>query len=63
MRVQPDEGFSLSVESKVPGQEISLETVEMEYVYGSALTELPFSAYETVLIDLMEGDRYFVQPR
>jgi len=56
MRVQPDEGFSLSVESKVPGQEISLQTVEMEYAYGSALTELPFSAYETVLIDLMEGD-------
>ena len=56
MRVQPDEGFSLSVESKVPGQEISLQTVEMEYAYGSALNELPFSAYETVLIDLMEGD-------
>ena len=56
MRVQPDEGFSLSVESKVPGQEIALQTVEMEYAYGSALNELPFSAYETVLIDLMEGD-------
>jgi glucose-6-phosphate 1-dehydrogenase len=56
MRVQPDEGFSLSVESKVPGQEISLQTVEMEYAYGSTLNELPFSAYETVLIDLMEGD-------
>jgi glucose-6-phosphate 1-dehydrogenase len=28
----------------------------MDYSYGGTLKELPFSAYETVLVDAMEGD-------
>ncbi len=28
----------------------------MSYSYGGTLHELPFSAYETVLVDVMEGD-------
>jgi glucose-6-phosphate 1-dehydrogenase len=56
LRVQPDEGFSLRIESKVPGQEVALQPVYMDYSYGSSLRELPFSAYETVLVDVMQGD-------
>jgi glucose-6-phosphate 1-dehydrogenase len=56
LRVQPDEGFSLRIESKVPGQGLALEQVAMDYSYGGTLKELPFSAYETVLVDAMEGD-------
>ena len=56
LRVQPDEGFSLLIESKVPGQGLSLQQVAMDYAYGTTLRELPFSAYETVLLDAMEGD-------
>ncbi len=56
LRVQPDEGFSLQIESKVPGQGLALQQVAMDYAYGSTLKELPFSAYETVLVDAMEGD-------
>jgi len=56
LRVQPDEGFSLRIESKVPGHEVALQPVAMDYSYGSTLHELPFSAYETVLVDVMEGD-------
>jgi glucose-6-phosphate 1-dehydrogenase len=58
LRVQPDEGFSLHIQSKVPGRELELglQEVEMDYHYGSSLRELPFSAYETVLVDAMEGD-------
>jgi glucose-6-phosphate 1-dehydrogenase len=56
LRVQPDEGFSLRIESKAPGQGLTLQQVAMDYSYGSTLKELPFSAYETVLVDAMEGD-------
>ncbi len=56
LRVQPDEGFSLRIESKVPGQDVALRPVYMDYSYGSSLRELPFSAYETVLVDAMQGD-------
>ncbi|HEY5386817.1 MAG TPA: glucose-6-phosphate dehydrogenase [Thermoleophilia bacterium] len=56
LRVQPDEGFSLSIESKRPGHAVALQPVAMDYSYGTTLNELPFSAYETVLVDAMEGD-------
>jgi glucose-6-phosphate 1-dehydrogenase len=56
LRVQPDEGFSLRIESKHPGHGSELKGVSMDYFYGSTLAELPFSAYETVLVDAMEGD-------
>jgi glucose-6-phosphate 1-dehydrogenase len=56
LRVHPDEGFSLRIESKVPGQGLTLEQVAMDFSYGGTLKELPFSAYETVLVDAMEGD-------
>ncbi len=56
LRVQPREGFSLRIESKVPGHAVALQPVAMDFSYGSALNELPFSAYETVLVDAMEGD-------
>ncbi len=56
LRVQPDEGFSLSIESKQPGHAVALQPVAMDFSYGMTLHELPFSAYETVLVDAMEGD-------
>jgi glucose-6-phosphate 1-dehydrogenase len=56
LRVQPDEGFSLNIESKLPGRGVALQPVAMDYSYGTTLNELPFSAYETVLVDAMEGD-------
>jgi glucose-6-phosphate 1-dehydrogenase len=56
MHVQPDEGFSLSIESKLPGHAVALQPVAMDFRYGTTLHELPFSAYETVLVDAMEGD-------
>jgi glucose-6-phosphate 1-dehydrogenase len=56
LRVQPDEGFSLTIESKQPGHALALQAVAMDFSYGMTLHELPFSAYETVLVDAMEGD-------
>ena len=56
LRVQPDEGFSLRIESKEPGRGSHVEPVNMDYSYGGTLHELPFSAYETLLVDAGEGD-------
>ena len=56
LRVQPDEGFSLRIESKEPGRGSHVEPVNMDYSYGGTLHELPFSAYETLLVDAEEGD-------
>ena len=56
LRVQPDEGFSLRIESKAPGHGSHIEPVSMDFHYGGTLHELPFSAYETLLVDAMEGD-------
>ena len=56
LRVQPDEGFSLRIESKAPGHSANVQPVHMDYSYGGTLQELPFSAYETLLVDAMEGD-------
>jgi glucose-6-phosphate 1-dehydrogenase len=56
LRIQPDEGISLRFQSKVPGEEVGMQPVEMDFSWGSALDELPFSAYETLLVDVMSGD-------
>jgi len=56
LRIQPDEGISLRFQSKVPGEEVGLKPVEMDFSWGSTLDELPFSAYETLLMDVMAGD-------
>jgi glucose-6-phosphate 1-dehydrogenase len=57
MRIQPDEGLSLLIEAKTPGPGIDLQRVEMDFDYGTTLAELPFSAYETLLLDCMLGDQ------
>ena len=57
IRIQPNEGIELRVESKVPGQEIGLHPVVLRFDYGGTLKELPFSAYETLLVDCMTGDQ------
>jgi len=57
MRLQPEEGLALNIEAKIPGPSIRLQPVAMNFSYGSALEELPFSAYETLLLDCMVGDQ------
>jgi glucose-6-phosphate 1-dehydrogenase len=57
MRLQPEEGLALNIEAKIPGPTIRLQPVAMDFSYGSALEELPFTAYETLLLDCMVGDQ------
>lgn len=56
IRVQPKEGISLRFEVKVPGVEVSLTSVKMVFSYASAFGASTHSAYETLLLDGMQGD-------
>ncbi len=53
--IQPDEGFELAFEVKVPGRELRVQTHRMKFHYADVFGELP-DGYETLLIDVMLGD-------
>ena len=56
VHIQPDEGVSLAVGAKVPGQGMSIRTVHMDFLYGGSFrTGLP-EAYERLILDCMLGD-------
>jgi glucose-6-phosphate 1-dehydrogenase len=56
VHVQPDEGVSLAIGAKVPGQGMTIRTVDMNFLYGGAFnTDLP-EAYERLILDAMFGD-------
>ncbi len=56
LRVQPDEGVSLSFDAKVPGMRMRLEPVKMDFRYGSSFGGDSPEAYERLLLDAMLGD-------
>ncbi|MFL5917632.1 MAG: glucose-6-phosphate dehydrogenase, partial [Gaiellaceae bacterium] len=56
VHVQPDEGVSLAIGAKVPGQGMNIRTVHMDFLYGGAFrTGLP-EAYERLILDALLGD-------
>src|SRR5207253_11205155 len=56
VRIQPEEGISLRFLSKSPGSGMRLRPVSMDFNYGSSFGERSPSAYETLLLDAMNGD-------
>ena len=56
IHVQPDEGLSLAIGAKVPGQGMSIRTVHMDFLYGSAFRDGLPEAYERLILDAMLGD-------
>jgi glucose-6-phosphate 1-dehydrogenase len=56
LRIQPDEGMSLSFGAKLPGSDLRIKPVEMEFDYGKAFGGEPPEAYERLLLDAMKGD-------
>jgi glucose-6-phosphate 1-dehydrogenase len=57
IRVQPDEGVMLKFGSKVPGTQMELRDITMDFAYGEAFTEASPEAYERLILDVMIGDR------
>ena len=53
--VQPEEGFELAFEIKVPGREIRVQTHRMKFHYADVFGGLP-DGYETLLVEVMLGD-------
>ena len=56
LRIQPNEGISLLFSAKVPGQEMQIRTVNMDFLYGSSFGVEPPEAYERLLLDCILGD-------
>jgi glucose-6-phosphate 1-dehydrogenase len=56
IHVQPNEGVSLAIGAKVPGQGMSIRTVHMDFLYGGAFREGLPDAYERLIVDAMLGD-------
>lgn len=57
INLQPDEGFNLSFEVKSPGQGYALQTRHMEFRYADAFGQTLSAGYETLLLDVIEGDQ------
>ena len=56
MRFKPDEGIRVTFSAKVPGEGMRTSRVRMDFDYEAAFgVELP-DAYETLLLDAMQGD-------
>ncbi|WP_243057753.1 glucose-6-phosphate dehydrogenase [Nocardioides sp. SR21] len=56
IRVQPDEGVTLRFGSKVPGTQMEIRDVNMDFVYGGSFTEESPEAYERLILDVLLGD-------
>jgi glucose-6-phosphate 1-dehydrogenase len=53
--IQPDEGFDLYFEIKAPGQDVKIQRRALHFRYSEAFKPLA-DAYETLLLDVLEGD-------
>ena len=56
LRIQPDEGISLTFGAKVPVQGFRIRAVNMDFVYGAAFMVDAPDAYETLILDALRGD-------
>ncbi|MBZ0150166.1 MAG: glucose-6-phosphate dehydrogenase [Planctomycetes bacterium] len=56
LRIQPDEGVALRFGAKVPGPDVRVRDVRMDFRYGTAFGGESADAYERLLLDSMLGD-------
>ena len=56
VHVQPNEGMTFKMGSKVPGSAMRLRDVTMDFAYGHAFTEYAPEAYERLILDVLLGD-------
>jgi len=57
VRIQPDEGIALRFQAKLPGPDLSVGLVRMEFKYVDYFGAKPSTGYETLLYDVMTGDQ------
>jgi glucose-6-phosphate 1-dehydrogenase len=56
LTVQPNEGVSLSLGAKIPGIQMRIRPVNMEFLYGTSFMSQSPEAYERLIMDAMRGD-------
>src|SRR5215469_14321100 len=56
LRIQPEEGLSLRIVSRVPGTREQTHPVEMDFRYSEVFGRPSPEAYERLLLDVMAGD-------
>jgi glucose-6-phosphate 1-dehydrogenase len=56
LRIQPDEGISLQFGAKIPGPELEIGGVKMNFQYKDYFNSAPATGYETLILDCMIGD-------
>ncbi len=56
IRVQPDEGITLTFGAKVPGPDMKVKPVDMDFDYDESFMSAPAEAYERLILDAMLGD-------
>lgn len=57
IRVQPDESIFLRIVNKVPGTTMTVESTKLDLDYADAFDEIIPDAYESLLLDVLRGDR------
>jgi glucose-6-phosphate 1-dehydrogenase len=61
LRIQPDEGAALHFNAKVPGPDVRIENVRMNFKYEDYFDATPSTGYETLIYDCMIGDAMLFQ--
>jgi glucose-6-phosphate 1-dehydrogenase len=61
LRIQPDEGLSVSFSAKRPGPEIKIDGVAMNFSYRDYFEPLAAVGYETLIYDCLNGDASLFQ--
>ena len=56
VRIQPDEGISITFDAKRPGTQVRTVTVQANFSYQTSFGSKGAVAYETLLLDSMRGD-------
>jgi glucose-6-phosphate 1-dehydrogenase len=56
LRIQPNEGITVTLGAKRPGFEMLTNTVHMDFCYQTAFGVESPDAYEMLLLDVMQGD-------
>lgn len=56
LKVQPEEGLSMRIASKLPGPKVRIYPVKMEFNYASSFGTISPEAYERLILDVMAGD-------
>jgi glucose-6-phosphate 1-dehydrogenase len=56
LKVQPEEGLSMRIASKLPGPKVRIYPVKMEFNYNTSYGGSTPEAYERLILDVMAGD-------